>query len=265
MKYRAAVATLAAVPLALGLAACGNSDPKATGYRPSIPAETPTAVTTKTAPPIVKAPAARLNRVTFVPAMNSALTKQKSWRIVGKMTVDGTTVMTMDGFQTAKPPAASLTMTGGAFGGKSFKVLAIGKTAYLSIPGMTPAGKYLKVTGAQAGDVGQMLDGGDPTKIVKSFGGGVGSVNFVRSERIDGELLDRYDVSISTAKALNLQGRKLPAGAPRTITYKLWMDKSHLVRRMTFELEGLSMVMTMSDYNKPVHITTPPASKIVTR
>ncbi|WP_432883978.1 hypothetical protein ACQPYH_42935 [Kribbella sp. CA-245084] len=262
MKYRAAVATLAAVPLAFGLAACGGQ-PEATGYRPSAPAETP--VATKTAAPIEKAPVTRLNRVTFVPAMNSALTKQKSWRLVGTMTVDGTTVMTMDGFQTADPPAMSMTMTSGETGGKSFKVLTVGKTAYLSIPGMTPAGKYVKLKGAQTGDVGQMLDGGDPTKIFKSFGGGVGSVKFVRAERIGGQLLDRYDVSIDTAKAFGLQGRKLPAEAPKTTTYSLWMDKAHLVRRMSFDLLGVSMVMSMTDYNKPVHIVAPPASKVVSR
>ena len=48
-----------------------------------------------------------------------------------------------------------------------------------------------------------------------------------------------------------------------TLTYSMWMDKSHLVRRMSFDLGGVSMVMTMSDYNKPVSITAPPASKIV--
>jgi hypothetical protein len=32
---------------------------------------------------------------------------------------------------------------------------------------------------------------------------------------------------------------------------------------MTFDLSGVSMVMNMTDYNKPVHITAPPVSKIV--
>ena len=262
MKYRAAVATLAAVPLALGLAACGNSDPKATGYRPSIPAETPTAVTSKTAPPIVKAPAARLNRVTFVPAMNSALTKQKSWRITGRMTVNGTVGMTMNGVQTAQPSAMSMEMSGAAFGGKTAKIVQIKNVAYVSIPGTTPAGKFVKIK-ASAGDLGQLIDSGDPTAIFKSFGSNLGSVKFVGAETIGGEALDRYDVTVDTAKALALQHKKLPASAPKTLTYSLWMDKSHLVRRMSFDLLGISMLMTMTDYNKPVHITAPPASKVV--
>jgi hypothetical protein len=259
MKLRAA---LAAVPLALGLAACANQ-PEATGYRPSVPAEAPAAVSSKTAVPLEKAPVARLNRVTFVPAMNAALTKQKSWHIVGKMTANGSTLLTMDGFQTAKPSAMSMEMTGAAFQGKTAKILAVKNVAYMSIPGLTPAGKFVKIDGAKAGDVGELLEGGDPTKIFKSFGSSLGSVKFVGAETIDGQRLDRYDITVSTAKALALQGKKLPAGAPKSLTYSLWMDNSQLVRRMTFELAGMSMLMTMTDYNRPVTITAPPASTIV--
>jgi hypothetical protein len=154
-------------------------------------------------------------------------------------------------------------MTGAEFQGKSIKVLAVKNTAYMSMPGVTPAGKFVKIDGAQGGDLGQVLDGGDPTKIFKSFGTGLGSVKFVRAERVGGQLLERYDVTVSTAKAFALQGKKLPAGAPKTLTYSLWLDRAHLVRKLTFNLAGMSMLMTMSDYNKPVHITAPPASKMV--
>ncbi|TDW17814.1 hypothetical protein [Kribbella kalugense] len=259
MKYRAAVATLAAVPLALGLTACGGQ-PEATGYRPSVPAETPTAVVSKTAVPLEKV--ARLNRVTFVPAMNAALTKQKSWHIVGKVTANGSTLMTMDGFQTAKPNAMSMVMAGAAFGGKTAKMIQIKNVAYVSIPGTTPGGKFVRIK-ASDGDLGQLIDSSDPTTIFKSFGSNLGTVKFVGAETVGGQALDRYDVTVDTAKALALQHKKLPAGAPKTLTYSLWMDKSHLVRRMSFDLVGVSMLMTMTDYNKPVHITAPPASKIV--
>lgn len=262
MKLRHAVATVAAVPIALGLAACGSDKPEASGYKPSTPVETPV-VTKTTAAPQQAAPVARLNRVTFVPAMNSALTKQKSWRITGKMTAKGATILTMDGVQTAKPPALSLSMTGDDFEGKTAKVLAVNNVAYISVPGVTPAGKFVQIDNNAAGDLGELLDGGDPTKIFKSFGSSLGSVQFVREETIGGQKLERYDVTVDTAKALALQGKKVPAGTPKTVTYSLWMDSAHLVRRLSFQLSGMSMVMTMSDYNKPVTITAPPAGKII--
>jgi hypothetical protein len=263
MKFRAATATVAALPFALGLAACGNDKPEATGYKPSAPAETPVATTT--AAPLKPAPVAHLNRVSFVPAMNAAIAKQKSWRITGKMTGGGMTLLTMNGLQTARPMAMSMEMAGEAFQGKTAKFVVIKDTGYVSIPGMTPAGKYVKFKSTQASELGEMLAGGDPTKIFKSFDSSLANVKFVRAETIGGQKLDRYDVTVNTAKALAAQGKKIPAGVPKTLTYSMWMDQAHLIRRMSFDLSGVSMVMTMSDYNKPVRITAPPASKVVSR
>jgi hypothetical protein len=171
--------------------------------------------------------------------------------------------MTMDGFQTAKPNAMSMEMAGGAFQGKTARIVAVENVAYISMPGLTPAGKFVKLTGAKSGDVGELLESGDPTKILNSFGSSLGSVKYVGAETVDGQRLERYDITVSTAEALALQGKKLPAGAPKSMTYSLWMDTSHLVRRMSFDLLGISMLMTMTDYNKPVHISAPPASKLV--
>lgn len=261
MKFRAAVATAAVVPLALGLAACGGSDKPATA--PPAPVSVPTTAepqkAVSTPPPAVT----RLNRVTFVPAMNTAMKKQKSWHVVGKMTGGGSTLMTMDGYQSTNPAAMSMTMTGAAFQGKSAKVIFVKNTAYLSLPGVTPAGKFAKILPQDAGGVGELLDSGDPTKIYKSFDKSMVSLKFVGEETVGGEKLERYAVTVNTAKALKAQGKKMPEGVPATLTYALWMDKSHLVRKLSFNLSGVSMVMTTSDYNKPVSITAPPANKIV--
>jgi hypothetical protein len=269
MKLRAIIAALAAAPLALGLAACGNdAKPEATGYKPSAPTSTP--VTTTTAAPQKAAPVAHLNRVTFVPAMNAAITKQKSWQVTGKMTAGGKTLLTISGVQTAKPAAMSMKMTGPAFNGRTAQIIAVGKTAYMSIPGMTPAGKYVKLTAADLADpqlgLGQAFNSADPTKTFKTIGGALKSVKYVRSQTIDGSKLDQYDLTLDTAKVLALAGQKTtPAGLPKTLTYSIWMDSDHLVRRMTFDQLGITMVMSMADYNKPVSISAPPASKVVSR
>jgi hypothetical protein len=265
MKFRAAVATAAAVPLALGLAACGG-EPKATGYKPSAPATTtaaPKPVVTNTAAPAKPATVAHLNRVTFVSAMTSAIGKQKAWHTVGTVTANGSTLMTMDGIQTTNPVAMSMEMSGAAFQGKTAKIVVIKDIAYLSIPGITPAGKYQKVASGLNDQLSELIEGGDPTKIYKSFDKSMVDAKFVRTETIGGQQLDRYAVTVNTAKALALQGKKIPAGLPKTLVYSMWLDKSHLVRRMTFDLNGVSMVMSMTDYNKPVNISAPPASKVV--
>ncbi len=265
MKLRAAIAAVATVPLALGLAACGNdAKPEATGYKPSAPASTP--VVTTTAAPVEPAPVAHLNRVTFVPAMNAAITKQKSWRVIGKMTANGTTVLTMDGYQTAKPLAMSMTMTGAAFQGKTAKMVMVKGTGYLSMPGLTPAGKYLKIDAGEAGELGETLRERRPDQDLQVLRLQPGQ----RQVRPHGDHRRPRSwtgtPSPSTPRRpLPAQGKTVPAGVPKTLTYTMWMDKSHLVRRLSFDLSGVSMVMTMSDYNKPVSIAAPPASKVVSR
>ena len=268
MKFRAAAAAVAAVPLALGLAACGRGQPEATGYRPSAPVSTPVAA--NTAAPQKAAPAPHLNRVTFIPAMNAALTKQKSWRISGTVTANGTTMATISGMQSAKPAAVSTEMSGTAFNGHTARIVGVGKAVYLSLPGTTPAGKYVKLTAADLADpksgVGSAVNSADPTKTYQTIARAMQNVKYVRSQTIEGRKLDRYDLTVNTATVVKLGGAKtVPQGMPKTLTYSLWMDSAHVVRRMSFNQLGIVMVVNMTDYNKPVHITAPPASKIVSR
>lgn len=259
MKFRVAVA---AVPLILGLAACGSGNPEATGYRPSVPVDQP--VASNTAAPLKPAPVAHLNRANLVPAMNAALTKQQSWRIALDMTANGTTLLTMNGIQTAKPLAMSMDFSGAAIGNKSGKIILVGKTLYTSIPGMTPAGKYVKATGANAAELRSMLDGGDPSKLFASLSS-LASVKFAGTTTVGAEKLDRYTVTVDTAKALKAMNQPVPPGAPKTIAYEILLDPAHRVRELSYEASGLTFKTSISEYNKPVHITAPPASKIVSR
>jgi len=183
MKFRAAIATAAAVPLTLGLAACGNNEPAATGYKPSTPAST-TATPKPAATTAKPATVARLNRVTFVPAMTTAIAKQKSWHTTGTMTVNGTPAMKMDGYQTTDPVAMSMEMSGAALQGKTGQVIVVKGTAYVSMPGLTPAGKFVKVKSGLDSQLSELVEGGDPTKIYKSFGSSM--VNGLRAGRLAG-------------------------------------------------------------------------------
>jgi hypothetical protein len=261
VKFRTrAAALLVALPLALGLAACG-SEPKeqSTGHLPSTPVQT-TAAQQEAAQPA----AAKLTKASFVPAMNAALASQRTWRITGRMTANGRTIMTLSGYQQAKPLALSMAMSGAAFRGGTAKIIVVNGSAYVSIPGSTPTGKFVKLDADDA-QVGSLTNSGDPTKMYKAFGRALRNLKFVRSETIGGQKLDRYELTLDTAVALRAMGQPVPAGVPKTLKYTVWMDSAKLVRRLTFNLSGVSMVMTMTDYNKPVTIKAPAASKIVTR
>jgi len=263
MKFRAAVAAATVVPLALGLAACGGGDKPAAA--PPAPASAPTTVEAQKAVATTPPPVVRLNRATFVPAMNAALAKQKSWRTSFGMQVRYQNFMTGEGVQTSRPAAMSMTMSGPVFKGKTAKMVFVNGYGYVSIPGTTPAGKYVKFKSGKVAQLDQLLESGDPTRTFKSFDKALVGVKYIGENRMMGLWLERYEVTVNTAKAFAAKGKKVPKGMPATIMYTMWMDKSHLMRRMEFELDYsfTSMAITMTDYNKPVTITRPPASKIV--
>jgi hypothetical protein len=270
MKFHLrAVTAVAVLPLVLGIAACGGEQ-LTNSAGDSRPMPTPaSAPASSPAPPKAAQPVVHLNRASFLPAINSGLAGQKTWRTTARMTAGGKTVMTITGLQQAKPLAVSMVMSGEAFRGGQARILLVNGFAYVSMPGLAPTGKYLKID-AKSSDpavasFGSMLDSADPTKTFKAFDLGLRNVRFVRSETIDGRKLDRYTVTVDTATALRAQGKTLPAGAPKTLDYTLWMGTDHLVHRMSFDMAGVSMLMTMTEFNKPVSIKAPPARSIVTR
>ncbi|ONI68049.1 hypothetical protein BWI15_33925 [Kribbella sp. ALI-6-A] len=269
MRFRSrAAAAVAALPLILGATACGagSNDSAVTATTDSMPTPVVTPSVTPSAAPqkVVPAPV-RLNRVTFLPAMNTALAKQKSYRITGRMTAGGEVLMTTTGVQQTTPPAMSMSMTGVAFGGKTAKIVLVGKTLYMSLPGATPTGKYVKIDSSDPSmaQFGELAGSGDPTKTFKSFKGALRGVKFVKSETIGGVKLDRYAVTVDAAAALKAQGKKVPAGVPTTVTYSMWMDDDKMARRFSFDLMGMSMVMTMDPTTAPVAIKAPAAKNVV--
>ncbi len=260
MKQRArrVAAAAATLPLLLGTTACGGDKQVSTAIV-SAPAVTPTAETQKAAPVVV------LNRKTFVPAMTAAQARLKSWRLVGKMMINGSPVLVMSGLQTTKPAAMALVVTGRELDGKKARFVMVKNTVYLSVPGVSPAGKFVKLAPGEANELRALVDTNDPTKNFEALGPALRGVTHAGSQQFNGEKLQVYEVTVDVAKLLKAQGKKVPAGAPRTATYTLWMDSAHRVRELTFEFAQVSVSMSLSDFNKPVSIKAPPAGKIVRR
>jgi hypothetical protein len=263
MKLRFAMSTVATLPLVLGLAACGSEQPTATGYRPSAPTSTPVATTT--AAPQKVAPVTHLSTAGFMPAMKKGMAGKNSVKMSMRMNAGGQ-VMTISGVQTMKPVAMRMTMNGAAFGGRLEMILVKG-TAYLSTSEL-PAGKFVKVDpdsdDPMAASLGEMLKEINPNTTFDAFDAGLQKVEFIKTERLDGRKVDRYAVTVNVTAAMKAQGKKVPAGAPKSLVYTIWMGSAdHLMYKVLFELGGATMTMTASDWGKPVSITAPPASKIV--
>ncbi|MFC5261375.1 hypothetical protein ACFPJ1_04565 [Kribbella qitaiheensis] len=230
--------TVVALPLILGIAACGG-DQRAQ-------------------------PVAQLDQATLLPAMKEAFAQQRTWRVDGKMTAGGDTVLTMNGVQQAEPPALSMEMSGSAVGDDKAKVIVTGGRLYLQAKDVAPDGKYLAVEldDPAAGELGSLTDSSDPTKTFEVFDEALRKVEFVGTEAVSRRKLSRYAVTVDTTTAFEAQGKQVPAAAPKTITYDIWIDPSGLTRKMSFTVAYVTTELTMDDFNESVSIEAPPASKL---
>ncbi|NIK55783.1 hypothetical protein [Kribbella shirazensis] len=264
MKLRAAIATAAAVPLALGLTACGGTE--STGYRPSAPSFTPVSPIATTAP-LKAASGAHLNTASFMPAMKKGMAGKDTARLTMRM-VAGRQTMTMAGVLSLDPLAAQLDMNGAEFGGRT-KMILVDDVVYLSTPEL-PAGKYVKIDANSddplARSLGELLEQMDPTKIYDAFDAGLQAAEYIKTETLSGHKVDRYAVTVDVAAALKAQGEKVPAGMPKHVVYTIWMgSKDHLMYKVSFDMQGVSATMTATDWGKPVTIDAPAAKDIVSR
>ncbi|MFI5709956.1 hypothetical protein [Kribbella sp. NPDC051620] len=272
MKFRnRAVAAAIALPMILGIAACGDKDTAGGGAtQPTQTQSTSAPVTSSTpeastpAPPVEEP--AHLTNASFIPTLKSATGKAKSFTSKMTMTVGGQKI-TATSSQTTSPLAMKMDMVNPMVGG-AMQMILVKSNLYISIPKQTGAGKYIQLNLKNSSDptvksFGSILESADPTKSYQGWEKALSGVKFVKSETIGGQKLDRYDVTVDTAKSLKAAGQPVPKGVPKSLVYSVWMGSDKLIYQMKFAMAGVDMQMTMSDYNKPVAIAAPPASKIV--
>jgi hypothetical protein len=262
VRFRArAAAAVVALPLILGVAACGADDLSIDGGGSKPAAAKPTA-----AP--LKAPA-RLTNASFLPAMNAATAKARSMESVVRYSADGQ-VVTMTMAQTLKPLAMKMEMSNPALGG-AVHIVVIKTTIYLAAPAVAPGGKYVKLNLRGSKDpalaaLADMLENADPLKSFASWDKALRKVKFVKSETIGFRKVDRYQVTVDSAVAFGLKAKQVSAlGLPKLMVYSMWLGADHLPYKMAYKTGGMDTQITMSSYNATGTITAPPANKIVTR
>jgi hypothetical protein len=68
------------------------------------------------------------------------------------------------------------------------------------------------------------------------------------------------------AVAKTLGGLAAAAGnLPKSVTYDLYVDQDHLMRRVVMTVAKQTITMTVSKWGEPVDIKAPPASQVMTR
>jgi hypothetical protein len=269
---RSRAARAACVPVVLlALGACSSDDTRQVAADSSASAAASSPAEDAPAAPVADSDDAgqgSWDEETLVPAMMAAIEDQQTAHFT--MSVAGGDGATMDAegdlaFR-GKRSEMAMVMDGAAFGGGTVEMRVVDRVAYLSMPPMTPEGKFVEVRPGDpdsplAGMAGQMHV--DPRDSVRAFRTGLREVTFVGVETVDGEELERYRITVDVRAAAKAQGMPPMAGAPKTVDYDMWLDEDALMRRMELDMSGVTMEMELSAWGEPVTIEAPARRDIV--
>jgi hypothetical protein len=167
-------------------------------------------------------------------------------------------------------PSMSMTMSMAQLGNRKIEMRYVGKVIYMQIPGLTQPGKFVTIDPSDknsplakgfAGTADQM----DPLKSIKAMESAVRSSERVGKQTMDGVTVEHYKLTVDTAALVKgLSASQLAqAKVPKTITYDLWLDEQHLLRRTSFDMQGTHFEATMSKWGEPVKIVAPDRAQIM--
>lgn len=277
-----------AVPvLLLGLAACGGPDAEPVSGEPadqrpsaqgSAPASEPAPSEEAVSESLESAGSAGVgiggaagegtwDRSTLVPAMKAAMEGQRTAHVA---VTTGVTGVEMQGeadivFRGARQDMV-MTLDGAGF--SSAEIRMVDRVMYLSMPPLTPEGKFVEVRpGDKSSPFAAMvrqMQAVDPRDTFKALAAGLRKVKFVAEESVHGEDLEHYRLTVDFRAAAKALGMPRTSNMPRTTAYDLWLDDEALMRRVELELvQQASLVMETSDWGGPVTVTAPPRRDIV--
>ena len=259
MKWntRRIAAAVIVLPAVLGVAACGKSESPA-----------PAAGQTQSSPAAATsdAPAAGQpykDKASFVAALKKGAATSTSAHVTMTMDAGGQKIQ-MLGDTKVDPgnPAMKMSMDMGS--AAKIDMILVDKKIYMKgVPGLQ-AGKWavLDSTSATGKQLMSSLDQADPTKMYDQFDKAVTDVKYVGQESVDGQSMDKYDLTLDTS-AIDGADAATKAQMPKTITYTAWLDDQDHLRRVTFDISGAKADMRMSKYGEPVDITAPAAGDTV--
>lgn len=201
-------------------------------------------------------------------AMKAAMKDTRSAHFTMAMSANGQNVSAEgDLVYTRRGPELRMTMSSAALGPQEMDMRLVDGVVYFAMPPMTPKGKFLALdTNDPSSPYGAMggLRQMDPLSTFDAFDAGLRKVRYVGEETVSGETMDHYVLTVDTAAASRAQGQPVAAGLPERLVYDLWLDEEDLMRKVSFDVNGMvAMDMTMSDWGKPVTVKAPPAGKVI--
>ena len=129
--------------------------------------------------------------------------------------------------------------------------------------------KFIKISKDTPG-VGELLDqmsGLGPESSISAMKGALKKVEYAGTDTVDGDKTDKYHVTVDTSALAGTLGAAA-AGAgdlPKSVTYDLYVDADHLMRRIDMTVSGQHINMVVSHWGEPVDIKAPPASQVMSQ
>lgn len=254
-KYRRIVGATLILPAVLLGSACTKAE---TGATPgATQASTATAAATSQA-----AGKTYTDKASFIAALKASTEGLKTAHMTMEMTGQGQE-LTMEGDSRLDPanPASSFTMS---MAGMNLEMLLVDQKIFVKgLPGQDPA-KWaaLDENSAMGKELASSADQLDPSRMYDEFDKALTDVKHVGPETVDGEEMQKYDLTMDTKSIPDLPTEG-GAQLPETLTYTVWLDDKDRMRKVSFEILGMTAVATMSKFDEPVEITAPPADQTV--
>jgi hypothetical protein len=143
-------------------------------------------------------------------------------------------------------------------------VILVDETVYMQ---QAAGSKYVKITKDTPG-TGEMFDqltGLSPTSSIAGMKGALKKVEYSGTDTVGGTRVSKYRVTTDTSAMAKTLGQSGAMGGdlPKTMTYDLYVDADHLMRRIDMTVGDQTIKVLVSDWGKPVDIAAPPASRIL--
>lgn len=198
------------------------------------------------------------DKAAFIAALKASTKDLKSAHTTMEMTGQGQEITVEGDTRLGDDPAGAFTMS---MAGMDLEVLMVDKKVYVKgIPGQDPA-KWAALD--ENSDMGKELassvDQLDPNLMYDDFEKALTDVKHVGTETVDGESMAKYELTMDTKSIPDLPTQD--AQIPETLTYTAWLDDQDRMRKVTFEIAGMTAVVTMSKFDEPVDVTAPPADQ----
>jgi LppX_LprAFG lipoprotein len=257
-----------ALPLLMGgLAACGSDDDSAEPAASSSSTSASEDSSAESKAPSGTESGDHVDTADFVDDLQAGLKASTTAKMTMQVDMGGQAI-TADGQvdYTSKPPEMAMTMHSPAFGDQAVEMRLVDEVLYMNA-GQATNNKFISYDLSDPANLppgmDQLTNTLDPLAAFDSFEKGVESVVFVGNENVDGEQMDRYEITVNTSKID--QFKKLPTQAqlPDSVTYDLWLDDQNRMRKMTMQMAAMKTEVAFSDWGSSVDIQAPAPGEVV--